>query len=318
VTRILLDTDLAMGAAGSDIDDGFALALALADPQLEVELVTTVNGNTDVDTATRLTGDLLRRLGRADVPVARGAGRPLLQTAPSSPPDATRVDPPPIDGRPLRHAAVELVERVMAEPGELTLVAIGPLTNVALALALEPRIAQAVREIVVMGGVYLGHTGVAAMPGEFNFWVDPDAAARVLGSGAPLRLVGLDVTRLVRLDRDDAQQLRSSGRAFGGFAADCTDEWINHLETTTPGDDWDRGSCALHDPLAVAAAAGHDLITWRPAYVTVERTSDRTRGVAVCDLLGTDDPPAANCSVAVDVDSAAFRHHFLDRIATLP
>jgi purine nucleosidase len=206
----------------------------------------------------------------------------------------------------------------MREPGELTVVAIGPLTNVALALSLEPRMAEAVRELVVMGGVYLGHTGVAGMPGEFNFWVDPDAASIVLASGAPVRLVGLDVTRRVRLSRDDADRLRRTGGRFAVFAADCTDGWIDHLETTMPADDWDRGSCALHDPLAVAAVAHPDLLTWRPAHVTVERGSDRTRGVAVTDLLGSVDPPPANCSIAVDVDADRFRAYFLDRLSALP
>jgi purine nucleosidase len=315
--RILLDTDLAMGAPGSDIDDGFALALALAEPELSVELVTTVNGNTDVQTATRLTIELVRSLGR-DVEVLRGCGRPLVRASPASPVDATSLPSAESDRNPPPHAAVALVERVMREPGQLAVVAIGPLTNIALALALEPRMARAVREIVVMGGVYLGHTGVAAMPGEFNFWVDPDAAAVVLTSGAPLRLVGLDVTRRVRLNRADADRLRRTGRRFASFAADCTDHWIDHLERTTPGDDWDRGSCALHDPLAVAVVTRPDLVTWRDAHVSVERTSDATRGVVVTDLLGSDHPPPANCRIAVDVDAEAFRDYFLDRIGVLP
>jgi purine nucleosidase len=320
MARILLDTDLAMGAPGSDIDDGFALALAVADPDVTLEMVTTVNGNTDVDTATRLTLGLLDRLGHGDVPVARGAAAPLLRSTPRSPAGAAPVLPPGVDptGREVGHAARHLVERVMAEPGELTVVAIGPLTNVALALALEPRVAGAVKEIVVMGGVYLGQTNVAAMPGEFNFWVDPEAASMVLASGAPLRLVGLDVTRQVRLSTEDASRLRAAGGAFGPFAADCTDEWIAHLRRTVPGDEAEHDSCALHDPLAVAAVTRPELLGWQDASVAVETGTERTRGVAVADLLTTDSAPDPNCRVAVTVDATGFREHLLGRLGSLP
>src|SRR5207237_4646679 len=167
--RILLDTDLAMGAVGSDIDDGFALALAVADPDITVDLVTTVGGNSDVDTSTRLSQELLTRRGRPDIEVVRGAGAPLNPRWRRPPSELARVE-----GTPGHVAAQALVDRVMAEPGALTIVAIGPLTNVALALMLEPRMADAAAEIVVMGGVYLKHTNVAGMPGEYNFWCDPD------------------------------------------------------------------------------------------------------------------------------------------------
>jgi inosine-uridine nucleoside N-ribohydrolase len=308
-TRVILDTDLAMGAPGSDIDDGFALALAVADPDLSLELVTTVGGNSDVDTSTRLTADLLRVLGRTDVPLVRGAGRPLNP--------ALRHDDLPAPASDGTYAAAEIVARVMAEPGELTLVTIGPLTNVALALMLEPRVATAVREIVVMGGVYLEQTNVGWMPGEYNFWCDPDAAQLVLGSGARLRLVGLDVTRRVRLDRADCARLAEGGE-FGRMAAEFTEGWISFQERVKPREQLEQGSCALHDPLAVAVVTRPDLVTWQDAHVAVETAGRVTRGVAVADLLMWEDPPAPNCRIATAVDADAFRALFLERMAGLP
>ncbi len=312
LTRIILDTDLAMGAPGSDIDDGFALALALADPGLEVELVTTVGGNSDVDTSTRLTEDLLEVLQRTDVPVVRGADRPLNPDLWH--PDRRDLGPAPEAGP---SAAAVIVERVMAEPGALTLVAIGPLTNVALALMLEPRLAREVREIVVMGGVYLEHTNVGSMPGEYNFWCDPDAAQLVLESGAELRLVGLDVTRQVRLDRADCRRLAERGE-FGRLAAEHTEAWISYQERVKPGEEAEQGSCALHDPLAVAVVRRPELVTWQEAHVAVETAGRVTRGVAVADLLMWQDPPAPNCRIATEVDAEAFRETFLSRMAALP
>lgn len=292
LTRIILDTDLAMGAPGSDIDDGFALALALSDPELSVELVTTVGGNSDVVTSTRLTHDLLRVLGRSDIPVVQGA---------------------PADD----DAAAEIARRVLAEPGELTIVAIGPLTNVARALAHDPAVATAAREIVVMGGVYLEQTNVAAMPGEYNFWCDPDAAQAVMESGARLRLVGLDVTRQVRLSREDARRLGEGGE-FGRIAAENTLGWIDFQERVKPREEREHGSCALHDPLAVAVVRRPDLVTWQEAHVAVETAGRFTRGVAVADLLMWEDPPAPNCRIATAVDADAFRALFLERMAGLP
>ena len=307
--RVLLDTDLSMGAPGSEIDDGFALALALADPALSVELVSTVNGNTDVGTATELTTQLLARLGRPDIPVVRGASSPLR--------GASRGRATGAGFSPRRHAAVEIAERVLAAPGELTIVAIGPLTNVALALLLEPRVAEAVREIVVMGGVFLRHTNLAAMPGEFNIWVDPDAAAIVFDSGAPLRCVGLDVTLRVRLTDEDAARMAAGAGRFGPFAGACTREWIARCAAANPGDATEQGSCAMHDPLAVAAVAHPELLTWRPARVAVETASPVTRGVTLADLLTSADPPTPNCRIASDVDVEAFREFFLTHLAGL-
>lgn len=310
LTGIILDTDLAMGEIGTDVDDGFALALAVADPGLRLDVVTTVGGNTDVHTATRLSTELLEVLGRTDIPVVPGAASPLD-------PKLRWADREPV-GLPGPTAAAEIVSRVMAAPGDLTIVAIGPLTNVALALMLEPRIATAVREIVVMGGVFLRQTNYARIPGEFNFWCDPDAAQAVLASGAPLRLVGLDVTEQVRLTRADAARLAEGGE-FGKLASVHADHWISHRLRVKPGEEREHDSCALHDPLAVAVVTRPGLVTtWQDAQVAVETAGRITRGVAIADLLERKNPPKPNCQIATEVDAEAFSTLFVERMADLP
>lgn len=317
---VILDTDLAMGAPGSDIDDGFALAMALADPALDLQLITTVNGNTDVDTATVLTLELLHRLDRTDVPVHRGADRPLLRPRAkqgSVPAGVRRRQSAP------GPAALALIQHVKAAPGEITLVAVGPLTNVALAMRLDPGFATGLKELVIMGGVFLGRTNAAGMPGEFNVWSDPEAARIVLESGITARWVGLDVTRQVRLSREDAAAMTASSRSFEAFAGQYSVAWIDHLAAA--GDE--LGSCALHDPLAVAVVSRPDLVTVEAAYLEVE-TGDRFRGAIVTDLgarshhLNADADGVAmgyspNARVAVDVDPDGFRTHFRELMARL-
>jgi len=318
VHRIILDTDVAMGAPGSDIDDGFALALAVDLADQSLELVTTVNGNTDVDTSTLLALDLLDRLGRSDVPVVKGAAAPLLRPVHDHP-ARDRVAAvrerlaglEPVPGR----AATAIIDRIMADPGEITLVAIGPLTNIAIALALEPRITSAVKEIIVMGGVFMRTTSVLAMPGEFNIWIDPEAAAIVLNSGAPLRFIGLDVTLQVQLNRADADRLKATGRPFAAYAGECAHAWIDYLVEAYPGQHF--VSAPMHDALAVAVVSRPHLVTWRPARVEVEACSEITRGVTVADLLGSRHPPRPNCLVATEVDDTGFIEFFLNHVYSL-
>jgi len=317
VRRIILDTDLAMGAPGSDIDDGFALALAHADPEIQLDLVTTVNGNTDVESATILALELTRRL-QIEVPVVKGAAARYTHPGTTKQPDDAvrafaRPDRTPSPG----YAAVEIVRHVRAHPGEITLVAIGPLTNVATALALEPRLAEDVAEIVVMGGMFFGTRPNRSMPGEFNVWTDPESAAAVLRSGARQRWVGLDVTQQVRLTREHAHRLLAADTPFAPFAGESTLAWIDHLARENPGDRADADSCAMHDPLAVAVVSRPELVTFVDAHVSVVTGDGLARGVLVTDLLQSADPPPANCRVGSAVDAAAFTEHFLGLVSDL-
>src|SRR3954464_1177935 len=246
-----------MGAPGPDIDDGFALALAHADPDLQLDLVTTVNGNTDVESATILTAELARRLGLEDVRIVKGAAAPFTH------PERIRTPADSVAALALRapaegYAAVEIVRHVMANPGEITIVAIGPLTNVAAALLLDRRLATAVKEIVIMGGMFFGTMPDRTMPGEFNVWMDPEAALAVLRCGAPQRWVGLDVTLQVRLTREHAEQMLAADTPFAPFAGESTIAWIDHLKQRNPGSAIDADSCAMHDPLAVAVLTRPD------------------------------------------------------------
>jgi inosine-uridine nucleoside N-ribohydrolase len=303
---IILDTDLAMGAPGSDIDDGFALALALADPALDLRLVTTVNGNTDVESATVLTLELLDRLGRPEVPVHRGADRPLRRPRSAHGGAAAtavrRRQPAP------EPAVTALVAQVLARPGEITLVAVGPLTTVAQAIRAEPGFAPALRSLMIMGGKFLDPFNSSQMPGEFNVWSDPEAAQIVLDSGIVASWVGLDVTLQVRLTRAEAEAMAASARPYEAFAGEYTVGWIDHL--ASQGDD--SGSCALHDPLAVAAVSRPDLVTFRPARLAVD-TGDDGRGMMTADL----DHAVPNARVGVAVDAGAFAAHFRDLLARL-
>jgi len=297
---VILDTDLAMGATGSDIDDGFALAMALADPALDLRLVTTVNGNTDVESATVLTLELLDRLGRLDVPVHRGAAQPLRRPRSAADAPAAVVGRREPDPKPAVQAMVELV---LARPGEISLIAVGPLTNVALAIGAEPGFAASLSSLMIMGGLFLADPDGMTLPGEFNVWSDPEAARVVLESGVTASWVGLDVTRQVRLTRGEAAAMAAGDRPFESFAGEHTLGWIDHLASI--GEEPD--SCALHDPLAVAALSRPDLVTFAPAHLTVELGDDR-RGAMVTDLHSG----SPNARVGVAVDAQGFSDHFRD------
>lgn len=315
-TRIILDTDLSMGA-GADVDDGFALALAHADPDIQLDLVTTVNGNTDVESATILTGILLDRLGVQNTPLVRGSTTPIIHTDQKRTP-APHVQAmnetarPPTPG----YAPVAIVEHILANPGEITLVAIGPLTNVAIALLLEPRIKSEIKELVIMGGIFLGTMYSRNKPGEFNVFSDPEAARAVLRSGIPQRWIGLDCTLQVRLSMEDAEDLKKSPSRFAAFAGDTSVTYIDYQAVRFPGRP-KMTSVPMHDPLAVAVVSKPGLCEYKDMAVSIITGDGEARGVMIADRLETPSPPLPNCRVAVSVNAEAFRSHFFTFIKSL-
>lgn len=310
---IILDTDLAMGVPGEDIDDGFALSLACTDPLLELRLVTTVDGNTDVDNATILSEQLLGRIGRK-IPVVRGADRPLLGRRRKFWGVLRESEVKPQQGMP---AAMRIVDTIRkGDDGEYVLVAIGPLTNIALALLLDPSIARKVRRLVVMGGIFFNtKRDDVRVPGEFNFWADPEAAQVVLHSGMDMRLVGLDVTEQVTMNVAESTALYQNGGRFGRFAGSCALGWIDSIRQNTGGR---QEEFYLHDPLALAAVAHPEFFEWTPCHVDMA-LSGVARGMSLASPHGLEScgPLAGECVAASGVDVAAFKRYLLDLLGSM-
>jgi inosine-uridine nucleoside N-ribohydrolase len=288
-------------------DDAIALLLALGSPELELLGVTTVHGNQTLDKTTENALRVLELTGRSDVPVARGANRPLVR----EPATAAHVhgesgldgpELPAATATPIKQHAVDfLVDHVTPET---VVVAVGPLTNVALALERGIRPAR----IVLMGGAIAeGNMTPAA---EFNIWADPEAAQRVFHAGVAVTMVGLDVTHKALLTPQWSERFRGAGR-LGVFVADLV-EFFKQYHARTYG--WD--GAPIHDALALAQVFRPDLVRTEHRNVEVELESELTRGRTVVDLWRrTDRAPNADVGVAVDGD--AFFELLLERVGRL-
>jgi len=296
-------------------DDAIALLLALASPELDVLGVTTVCGNSTLDKTTANAIRVLEFVDRGDIPVAAGADRPLVREAyvAAYVHGETGMDGPtlpPPRGRPVgAHAVDFLAERILGSPEPVTLVPVGPLTNVALMLARHPTAADRLERIVLMGGAIAeGNVTPAA---EFNIWADPEAAARVFESGLDVTMIGLDVTHKALLTPVHGERLRAQGRT-GTMVADLVDFFTRFHRTT-----YDFDGAPIHDAVAVAEVIKPGLVTTLPRHVAVERSSELCRGRTVVDLWRrTGQEP--NASVGVDVDAEAFLELLLERLGSFP
>lgn len=307
--RVIFDTD-------PGVDDAMALFFLLQSPELELEAVTTVFGNVDVEQTTRNAAILLDIAGRADIPVSQGAGRPLMpQRQRQSGGAVVHGDnglggvalPPPSRKAGTQRAAETIVERVMAAPGEITLLAVGPLTNVALATCLEPRIVENVRELIVMGGAATVPGNVSPLA-EANFHNDPEAASIVVAAGYRLALVGLDVTLQAIVTPEQIDLLRERGGEVGAFIHAIGAHYGAHYARRTG-----RIGFPMHDSAAIMYAIDPGYFQTERWYIEIETASPRAMGMVMADRRGRWGQPS-NADVCVGLDAERFLRLYLDRL----
>jgi pyrimidine-specific ribonucleoside hydrolase len=293
-------------------DDAIAILLALSSPEVDLLGVTTVAGNQTLEKTTRNALKVLELAGRAEVPVAVGADRPLrrdLRTAAHVHGESGMDGPdlPEPTTRPVDAEAADFLAEVI-EPG-VVLVPTGPLTNVALMLERHPDVRERLERIVWMGGAIAeGNVTPAA---EFNAFVDPEAAAAVFGSGIPVTLIGLDVTHKALFTQEHAERLRGAGNA-GRAVAELADFFLKFHQERYGFD----GS-PIHDAVAVAHVIDGTLVKTVQCNTEIETQSRLCDGRTVVDLWHVTDGPL-NCHAGVDIEADRFLELLVERISSLP
>jgi inosine-uridine nucleoside N-ribohydrolase len=295
-------------------DDAIALMLAVASPELELLGVTTVAGNQTLEKTTANALRILELTGHDDVPVAAGAERPLVRkgSVAAHVHGETGLDgpdlPPPSRTPVDEHAVDFLARQIREREGRVTLVPIGPLTNIALLLALAPD-ARPERIVLMGGSVGEGNRTPAA---EFNVWADPEAARSVFESGIDVTMIGLDVTHKALLTEDDADALRGAGRV-GKAAAELLDFYRRFHRANYP----DLAGSPLHDPVAVAHVVDPGLVETKPASIEVDCGWEQGRGRTNVDWRGRLEAREPNATVGLGIDNAAFVKLLTERIGSL-
>jgi purine nucleosidase len=308
LTRLVLDFD-------TGIDDAIALLYLAAQRDVEIVAAGSVHGNVTAEQGAINTLRTLEQAGLPDIPVAIGAARPLAQ--PLSVESLVHGDDglgntsfgPPTGRLSDEAAAVQLVRLARQHPGELTVLATGPLTNLAIALLIDPELPRLVKNVVVMGGA-VTCAGNVTGKAEANIWHDPEAADLVFQAGWDLTLIGLDVTMKTILEGHRLKAVESATCSNARFAAGILQHYLEVYEAYQGG----RGA-AMHDPLAAAVALDPTYVTCIDVPLHVELRGELSRGATVADLRGnlshdrTGRPPV---HVAVTVES----ERFLDDLVT--
>ena len=306
--RIIIDTD-------PGVDDAFTFLLALASPEIQLEALTTTQGNVTLEKATRNALSVLELGHASHIPVVAGSMYPLVQPLRASADvhgtsgiGNSRLPEP--TAKPLeKHAVDYLIERVLAEPGELSIFPIGPLSNIAMAIRKEPRFAKAVKELVIMGGAITENGNITPLA-EFNIFVDPHAAHIVFHAGIPITLIPLDVTHKTLLKQEHIDRLMKINSPISRFIKDAVEVYFRFS--------YERGftGCALHDPLTLATVIAPELLTLKEYYVDIDYSTGPAMGKTFADIFNVLKKPI-NMKVAMDVRGDDFIELFVKRMETL-
>ena len=305
-TKVILDVD-------TGTDDAVALMVAALSPDLELVGATVVNGNTRLDSCVENTLRVLEWIGLPETQVHRGMSRPLARAQATQVNPASRIHgdllnlPPATIRAGETHAVDWLIETYLASDGDITLVPVGPLTNIATAIQKEPRILDRIPEIVIMGGAH--DHGNSTASAEFNIWLDPEAARIVVNCGRPIRMIPLDATHRALVSGEDCRALRALGTPAGEAAARFTEKRIDGYDATQPMHR--AGAAPVHDALAVCAIIDPSVVTTHLIPVDVETGGELSVGRTVCDFRFRSGRPA-NVHFAMDADEPKFVRMLLD------
>jgi inosine/uridine nucleosidase len=306
--RIIIDTD-------PGVDDSLTFLLALASPEIKLEALTTTQGNVTVDKATRNALSVLELAQASHVPVVAGSVVPLIGPLRASAlvHGASGIGnsklPKPQTQPVQQHAVDFLIDRVVAEPNEISIFPIAPLTNIAMAIRKEPKFAKSVKELVIMGGA-IQEAGNMSPLAEFNIFVDPHAAHIVFHSGIPITLIPLDVTHKCLLKQEHVDRLMKINSPISRFIRDALEVYLKFS--------YEKGfeGSALHDPLTLAAILAPELLTLKQYYVDVDISGGVSMGKTFADMFNVTKKPV-NMKVAMDVRGNDFVELFLQRMETL-
>jgi purine nucleosidase len=307
--HILLDTD-------PGIDDSLAILLALASPEISLDGLSVVHGNSSAAQGTVNALSVLELAKASQVPVYKGCDLPLVQPSLLAPETHGEQGigyaklPAPQTKPQIQHGSDFLIEGIMSKPGEVSLVCIGPLTNVALAIRKEPRIVENVKEVFIMGGA-IRHEGNTTPLAEFNTFVDPHAAHIVFHSGMPITLTPLDATYQCIFLPDDLNRLLKIDSPITKFIADATRFYMEFH------DEYQKiQGCVINDPLTLALTFMPELCDYQDLHVDVDLSGGVSMGKTFADFYHMTGKPA-NMKVALGVRPRDFMELFLERMEKL-